>query len=41
MDINIIWNNEDTETLETLNDIFNLQEVKTMINTLKSKLFTI
>ena len=24
MDINTIWNAEDTETLETLNDIFNL-----------------
>ena len=31
MDVNIIWDNEDTETLETLNTIFNLQEVKTML----------
>ena len=25
MDINTTWNNEDVETLETLNNIFNLQ----------------
>ena len=36
MDINTIWSNEDVETLETLNDIFNLQDIrkryKNMVN---------
>lgn len=29
MDINIVWDNEELEELETLNDIFNLQEGRT------------
>ena len=28
MDINIIWDNEELEVIEELNEIFNLQEVK-------------
>ena len=28
MDINIIWDNEELEAIEELNDIFNLQEVE-------------
>lgn len=28
MDINIIWDNEELETIEELNEIFNLQEVE-------------
>lgn len=27
MDINIIWDNEELEVIEELNEIFNLQEV--------------
>ena len=28
MDIDIIWNEDELEAIETLNDIFNLQEAK-------------
>ena len=28
MDINITWNEDELEAIETLNDIFNLQEVE-------------
>ena len=28
MDINIIWNEEELEVIEELNEIFNLQEVE-------------
>ena len=28
MDVNIIWDNEELEVIEELNEIFNLQEVE-------------
>ena len=28
MDVNIIWDNEELEAIEELNEIFNLQEVE-------------
>ena len=30
MDIDIIWDNEELEVIQELNEIFNLQEVQTM-----------
>ena len=37
MDVNIIWDNEELEIIEELNEIFNLQEVWTMKKAIYNK----